>query len=314
VSGGAAPEKGEVILVRDRQPRASIIVASEPSDKVLTAARDLQNYIYEMSGATLPIRTDDGTWSGTLLLVGPSRYVEQLGIQVPSGYPGNEKVIVKTVGRSIVLLGNDEGAFTGSQFAVQMLLEELGWGWFGPDPLWQVVPEQKTIKLPSLDIEHTPSFALRSVWNGMGQRWYLGDMPLQCAHAHSRLFPPSEYYQEHPDFYPIIGGKRWNQETGGDWQLCTSNSEVIRLTIEKARRFFDEDPQQVMFSLSNNDCGGFCECEACAATGSNPGARMLAFANAVARGLCQTHPESYVIFLAYWFTHEAPREEKMQWS
>ncbi len=212
----------------------------------------------------------------------------------------------------MVIAGNDHLAFQGTQYAVNTVLERLGCGWFGPDPLWQVVPEQKTIKLPSLDIEHTPAFALRSVWNSMGHRWYMGGMRLQCGHALSQLFPPSEYYQEHPDFYPLIGGKRWNPATGGPWQLCTSNSEVIRLTIEKARRFFDEDPQQVMFSLSNNDCGGFCECEACAATGSSPGARMLAFANAVARGLRQTHPDKCVIFLAYWFTHEAPREEKMQ--
>ncbi len=294
-----------LLLARDGEPRASIIVAAQPTAKALAAARDLQDHLYRMSGAVLPVRTDERDWTGTLLLVGPSRFLAEMGVTVPTGYPENEQVILRTKGTRVALVGNDEGTFTGTEFAVQMLLEKLGCGWFGPTPLWQPVPRRPTVVLPPLNVAHTPPFALRHVWIGQGKRWYLGGPPLNSNHAHETLFPPKEYFAEHPEYYALIGGKRTAE---GEWQLCTANQEVIRLTIEKARAFFDQHPTQVMFSLSNNDCGGFCECEACLRSGSNPGARMLAFANAVARGLRATHPDKWVLFLAYWYTDAAPKE------
>jgi hypothetical protein len=294
-----------LLLARDGQPRASIIVAAEPTPKVLRAARDLQEHLLKMSGAVLPLRPDDGAWTGTLVLVGPSRYLADAGVDAPSGYPDNERVIVKTAGDRIVLVGNDDGQFTGTEFAVQMLLEHLGCGWFGPEALWQVVPDAPTVAVAPLEIDHRPPFALRSLWIGLGGRWYLGGPPLRAGHAHGAILPPKAFFQEHPEYYALVGGRRVAE---GDWQLCTANPEVVRLTIEKARASFDQEPSQVMFSLSNNDCGGFCECEDCRRTGSNPGARMLTYANAVARGLRATHPDKGVIFLAYWYTAVAPTE------
>ena len=294
-----------LLLTGEGEPRASIIVAAEPSEKTLRAARDLQQHIARMSGATLPLRTDDRDWTGTLLLVGPSRALTAAGIEPPGGYPENERVIVRTVGDQIALVGNDEGVFTGTEFAVQMLLERLGCGWFGPDELWHVVPSEETVEVPPLDIDHSPPFGIRSVWIGQGKRWYLGGVPLQSNHNHSRILPPAEHFETNPEYYALIDGERTSE---GAWQLCTSNPDVIRLTVEKAREFFDSKPDEVMFSLSNNDSGGFCECEECARTGANPGAQMLAFANAVARGVRETHPDKWVLFLAYWYTFAAPPE------
>jgi len=301
----AERDGGRILLTRDGEPRASIIVAASPTPKALRAARDLQEHVLLISGATLPLRTDDADWTGTLVLVGPSRYMKRAGVQVPTGYPGNERVILRTVGDAIAVAGNDDGGFCGSEFAVQMLLERLGCGWFGPDALWQVVPRAATLAVPPLEVDHTPAFAARSLWIGRDKRWYLGGLPLSTGHAHSEILPPQEHFAQHPEYYALVGGKRTAE---GEWQLCTSNADVIRLTTEKARAFFDADPEQVMFSLSNNDCGGFCECDECRATGANPGARMLCFANAVAGGLRRTHPDKWVIFLAYWYTAAAPPE------
>ncbi len=294
---------GNTLLTRDGLPRASIVVAAEPTRKSLAAAGDLQDHILNMSGAVLPIRTDNQAWSGTLLLVGPSTYVDRADVDVPTGYPENEQIIVKTVGSSIVLIGNDDQSFTGTEFAVQALLEKLGCGWFGPDALWQPIPHKKTIAVGPLDIEHVPAFKHRSIWIGLGKRWYQGGVDLNVGHAHAELLPPAQYFGDHPEYYALVGGKR---TADGEWQLCTTNPEVIRLTVEKACRYFDEHPNRMTFSLGNNDTGGFCECEACAKSGSNPAARMLVFANAVARELRIAHPGKYVTNYAYWYTFAAP--------
>ena len=305
VIASEADTDGNMLLTENGEPRASIVLAATPAKKALAAAGDLQDHIYKMSGAVLPIRTDDRQWSGTLILVGPSKHLAQAGIQAP-GSADTEKIILKTIGTTIALVGNDAGPFTGTEFAVQTLLEKLGCGWFTPDPLWQPLPQKKTISVPSLNIEHVPAFRHRSVWIGLGKRWYLGGTDLSSGHAHAAMFPPSKYFREHPEYYALLGGKRTAE---GEWQLCTSNPDVIRLTVEKTRAYFDAHPEMQTFSLGNNDTGGFCECEACVKTGSNPAARMLAFSNAVAKELRKTHPGKYVANLAYWYTYEAPREQ-----
>ncbi len=298
-----------LILIKDRQPCCSIVIAAQPPDDVLAAALDLQTYLKEMSGATVPVRTDDEEWTGTVLLVGKSKYTDRLGVPIPNSYDEPESIVLKTVGSQVVIAGNDTLAFQGTQYAVNTLLEHLGVGWFGPDPLWQVVPEHKTIALLPLDIKNTPPFDYRSVWRGIGHRWYLGGKPVRFGHAHSSLFPPDEYFEAHPEYYALIDGKR---TASGEWQLCTTNADVIRLTIDKASQSFDEDPDLAAISLSNNDCGGFCQCETCLASGENPGARMLAFANQIARGIRAERPDKFAVFLAYWYTHDAPKDIKAE--
>jgi len=306
------------LLTCDGQPRCSIVIAHDAPSKVVAAANDLQTVLRQMSDAEIPIQTDEKDCDSTLILVGKSRITDELGVKIPSGYPHNEGFVLRTYPGSegcapcIVLAGNDEGTFQGTAFAVTEFLERLGCGWYGLDEVWHVIPKKPTIAVPSLNIRSEPAFLSRSVWRVGGElreRWRLGGAPLACGHAHDSLFPPSEYFDEHPEFYPLINGKRTLE---GGWQLCTTNPDVIRLTVEKARNVFDKSDTAVMLSLSTNDCGGFCECDDCLASGENPGARMLTYANAVARELRKTHPDKYVAFLAYWYTFKAPSNMKAE--
>ncbi len=96
-----------------------------------------------MSGARLPIVSDAASVEGARILVGESRETVALGIETPHGYPENERVLVQRKGDCLVLLGNDDEVFTGTAFAVTMLLEKLGCGWFGPEELWQEIPTRR---------------------------------------------------------------------------------------------------------------------------------------------------------------------------
>ena len=295
--------KAGIIIARNGKPQASIVVSNSPSSKVAKAAFELQDYLYAISGARLAIHTESEKPSGTQILVGPSKAVASMKITAPKGYPNAERIILKTVGNKIAILGNDDAVYSGTQFAVQEFLGKLGCGWYGPDQMWQPVHRLKTVAVPVLNVNHKPDFELRSVWIGQAGRWFLGGPPLNCSHAHDALFPPAQYFAEHPEYYALIGGKRTST---GEWQLCTSNPDVRRVTVEKAKAFFELDSNQVMFSLSNNDCGGFCECSECLKTGSNPAARMLDFCNYVSRELRKTRKDRWILFYAYWYTHDAP--------
>lgn len=312
-------EGDELILVKDGKPAAGIIVAGNASDTVMEHAQFLQKTIEEMTGVQLPLRDDSRDWKGAQILVGPSKLND---VTVPQGFKRPEGYRVVVNGRKVSLVGNDAGErvegtttghFEGTGYAVYDFLQELGCGWFGPDPLYQVVPERKTLAVRPMDRREEPAFAFRDIGPAFSLikdaapqvqfAWRLGGVGMWLGHNFDALFPLGQYYDDHPEYYSLIDGKRLREVN----QLCFSNPDVQRITIEKVREYFDKTPgYQVAYSVAQNDAGGFCECENCAKLGTNPSAQMLSFANIVGRGIAKTHPGKLVGFQAYWFTWWPP--------
>lgn len=83
----------------------------------------------------------------------------------------------------------------------------------------------------------------------------------RIAHGHNltNTVPPATYFDSHPEYYALVNGKR--QTT----QLCTSNPDVVRLSIEHINAYFDANPQATSYSLCPDDNKDFCECANCTA-------------------------------------------------
>ena len=277
-------EDGRLVLVKDCRPTASIVVPTDAPEAIVKYGRLLQAVVRRMTGATLPLRDDSRDWDGAVIdLTGADNSQQDYGIRVDEG--------------KVTLTG-----YAG--YGVYDLLQQLGCGWFGPDPLYHVIPETKTLAIARLAKSESPAFAYRSVWNVFPEAhgaWRLGGPSMSFGHNYTTIIPPDDYFESHPEYLPLINGRR---EKAG--QICLSNPGVQRITLEKARASFDKSPDLLTYSLSANDTGGFCECGNCRALGPNPGAQSLGYANAVARELAQTHPGKMLCFLAYWFTFAAP--------
>ena len=77
-NAGSPPPAASLILVRDQQPAASIVVAQEPTRAASLAAHELQYHVALITGAKLPIVTDDVAvqarwiWSAKVPPRGPS--------------------------------------------------------------------------------------------------------------------------------------------------------------------------------------------------------------------------------------------------
>lgn len=301
-------------FVREGKPCAVIVLSQAPTEKAAVAAHDLQSMIARMTGTTLPIVDDSCSTTGARILVGESRETIEMGFEQPHGYPENERVIVWREGSRLVLMGNDDSLFTGTQFAVTILLERLGCGWFGIEELWQVVPRCTSLHIGFLQINHTPRFCSRQTWvlrtnRELGLRWYQGGSDKEIEHAYWHLFPRETYFEQHPEWYCQINGKR--DPYGVEWwQMCYSNPEVVRLTIEKVKRFFDEHPTYTQAALSANDgfFEGFCECPECRKMGT-PSETMVRFVNQVAEALEKTHPDKQLMFFVYFPTYDPPRQK-----
>ena len=307
-------EKGRLYLVKDGKPAAKIVISSGQTEKEKNAAQIIQNYIYQMTKVGLPIITDETETKGTIISVGNTKIAQEKLKIKQEYYPEKERSVVKRDGSVVFVAGNDDGAYSGTVRAAYLFLEQLGCGFFGPESFWHVIPEKKDIFIENLDISVVPAFSHRSIWYPWQTKNFdpsalnLGGVPKHYSHIYYRLIPPEKYFKDHPEYFALVGGKRQEKNA----QICFSNPDVQKIVLEKAREHFDKDPNQVMFSLSANDCGGFCECDDCKKLGKNPSEQSLAFANIIARELRKTHPDKNVIFCAYWFTAKAPENMKAE--
>ena len=305
------PASGDFVIVDNKKAVATIVISKNASDKVIAAATDLQDYIKRMTGATVKVGYDDvDRTNGNYILVGPSKYTDKLGIKQPKGYPGNEKVILKRVNNYLVLMGNDDGPYLGTQYAVTMFLEEQGCGWFGTSDLWQVVPAKSTISVSKLDVTHTPKFTSRqnNVWGNyrlLGQRWYLGGEENTYGHYLPNLVP-KDTFSTHPEWFSEINGKRNCSATW--WQYCYSNKAFAREVGKKVSAYFDSNPNTVTYSITANDGWetDWCECSECSKYPTDTDL-MLTFANRVGEEVAKKHPDKKVAILSYHSTWFAPQ-------
>jgi len=223
----------------------------------------------------------------------------------------------------------------GALYGVYELLERFGGcGWYAP---WRtVVPKRKHLVVPDgTFLEDRPAFAMRQ------PSWYavrsnelfaarcrlngevpdgalahpdpkFGGCPLRFArrlytsHTTLVLVPPEEYFDEHPDWFSEIGGRRIR----GSTQLCMTNPEVIAKTAERALAFAAADPGSRVVGISQMDWGNYCTCRSCRAVQESEGALsglVLGFVNAVAERIEKVRPDLMVETLVYGPTVVTPK-------
>lgn len=300
-----APDASDFLIAENGTARAAIVIPAAATDKVKTAAEDLQKHLDTITGASIPLYSDSEEPAEEYrILVGPTRQTAALGIEQPTGYPEKEKVLLKRDGNQLVLLGNDDALYTGTQFAVTMLLEYLGCGWFGPDELWQVVPSHPVLAIGDLDVQHTPQFRSRrtrvlSQTPEVGVRWYLGGDSTMIGHGIPQIIPLDEYFDEHPEWFALVDGKR-DPHSESWWQYDYTNPELAKEVARKILKVFDGNPALTNYSLAANDGWeeGWCECDICAAAG-NPTDQLLTLVNRVAEIVEKQYPDKTLSILSY---------------
>ncbi len=311
-----SPGEGDFLIAENGTAKAVIVIPEEPSDKVRAAAEDLQAYLEKITGARLAIENDAADLSGKNgILVGPTKQTAAMGIEQPAGYPNKERVILKRDKNYVALLGNDDDPYEGTGYAVTMFLENLGCGWYGPQELWQVVPEYPTLAVGELDIEHTPQFRARFTQvyaqnPEVGCRWYLGGDKTSTGHGIQSLIPVDDYLESHPEWFALVDGKRDPLSHYG-WQYDYSNLELVSEVAEKVIQKLDAEPRLTNYSIAANDGfeEGWCECEGCAVLG-NPTDQILTFANRVAEIVSEKYPDKTISILSYHNSFFPPEKVK----
>ncbi|HID07402.1 MAG TPA: DUF4838 domain-containing protein [Armatimonadetes bacterium] len=304
--GGVLPQLEKLPLIESGKARCCIVLPSPASDSLMYTARELQTYLYKMTGVTVPIRKVAEAIDGLPIYVGDLARLPNAPIKGLDA----EEFVIEVNPRAIWLYGGSEA---GAYFAVVTFLEHCGVRWLMPGKLGEFVPRKNKLTVAHMRIREKPGFVYRTVWYAYGgrprherleyERWKrrnkMGGRHISMGHNLYSIYPPRRFAEDHPEYYPLINGRRAIPQTNAGWQPCTSNPEVVQIAIETARHHFDSHPDAWTYSLSPNDGYGWCECERCRIQDPpqfkddphrGKGRRMLIFANAVARALQESHP------------------------
>jgi hypothetical protein len=305
----------------DNKP-CPIVVASNALPSERYAAQELQHYLEAITSLKLPIVEDSARPASHEILVGDSAHLRALHLKLDINKLGPEGFALRTVKNRLIIVG---GRPRGTLYGVYTLLEEkLGVRWFTPE--LEVIPHTNRLALAALDETHVPTLEYRAVfWTEMmrdtdfAARHRLNSEHYRLAEKHGGpamvYFPfvhsfdnliPRELYQEHPEYFPLINGKRVN----GYVQRCLSNPEVLKLAIANVRQWIRDHPQANIISVSQNDTRNWCQCDTCKSFDDqegSPSASLLRFVNAIAENIEPDFPNIQIDTLAYMYTRKPPK-------
>ena len=302
------------VITKNNQDKVKILCTAETGSKARTAAEDFRAYIRKMSGLNVKIVSKYTAADDLMYIaVGASELTESLGYKTVSGSLGGESITVSQRGSVLVLMGNDDGTYNGTQYAVNLLLEKLGCGWFGTDELWTVVPSLDVIDLRvgDLYLDFTPRFSSRttrvlSASPDLAHRWYQGGETVLTGHWLNQVVTAAEY-AEHPEWYALSNNTR-NPDGKGYWQFCYSNKEFADRIADEAIKKFNDNPSLISLTIAANDGWeqNWCECDECRALG-NASDTMVHFANNVAEKVFAVHPDRRLQIYSYHYTYTPPK-------
>ena len=269
----AAVEPQQIVLVKDGQPRAAIVVAESATRSAQLAAAELQWHILRMTGATLPIATDKQKTEGVKILVGESDATRQLGLKGSDLKP--QEYLVRFQADTLALIGNDaadtgkvvyslDASQTwpdmwdghGSLDAVYDFLENsCGARWFNSSETGTFLPKSKTLAVSGTETRRAPSLQMRFV---IGEHNHYADYD-----AYNCLWRGPKYLEYEAAAFPELRRKFSNpaqyslakrgvnglflrrMRLGGEKSLCNHSmySYFDRYWREKSNVFVEKKPE-----------------------------------------------------------------------
>jgi len=325
----AAPscvQAAPLTLTQNGKPNATIVVQADAPKPVQAAAADLQKYIAKISGVELPLKADGQDVPGITLNVGQTAATRESDL--PNAKLNPETYAISQRGDDIYFTGRYPSP---TAFAVYAFLQDqLGVRWFAPGDDWEYVPPKRSgnLRVDVKNVVRTPDWSPR-IWSGHNwtedwNAWNLRNKTVQSERVPRRqfqnnmyrVFPPTKYAKAHPEYYPLVNGKRWipANDTDRYWWPCIGNPEVQRMTVDYMRDYFTKNPDADSFSLGMDDIAYLCSCPLCRKLDANPddyekrkfSDRFYKFVNLVAKDLKTTHPDKYIGTLIYHIARELP--------
>lgn len=309
-----------ILAQRGQSANCVIVLPSAPSEAENYAAQELQRFTERMTGVELPIADVPAKGKRAVVLAKSRKDLPRDAFHL--AVKGN---------RMLVEAGSDSGVLYG----VYELLERYGgcrWysSWCEKVPsvgLFAVPDNLNDTQKPAFlmreplwtDMIRNPDFACRNRVNGgeggMFFKAKYGGTPyrygggLHSCHTFNLLCPPNKYFDQHPEYYSEVNGKRLKDNT----QLCLTNPDVLRIVTSNVLKRIRKDPGAAFYGISQNDWYNFCTCSKCKEIDDREESHagtMIAFINQIAEVVEREFPDVIVETLAYHYTRKPPKHIK----
>ncbi len=310
-----AGERIEYTLFADGATDYSILLGPDASESERWAAQELQHWIKELSGAEFPIEETLKEPKDQAIVLGFNACAQGLlGPDAAQPGDGDEAFTYKNIGPAIAIWG---GKDRGTMYGVMTFLErELGCRWYTPTV--SVAPKKDRFVFHYLNHTESPGIRVRNdfyfeafepIWaahnkvNGaMSYREQPGGLECYWAvHTFYHFMPPDEFFDDHPEYYSLIDGKRVHDHA----QLCLTNPDVLQIVTERVKQVMRDQPEYLIYSVSQNDWHQPCQCDKCQAIVEREGSEsgpLIRFVNQVAEAVEAEFPDKFIGTLAYTYT------------
>ena len=315
---------GNEYLVRNGATEYKIVVRSKYTTTAYSGFEYLQNYLGYAGGCTFKtVKESKATWSADAkyIVFGCESLFEAAGLTMPEQDLGTHGYYIKTVGKSVFIMGEDTGLRNG---ALEFLHHAIGFEPYSSDTI--VYDKANNIRLPVFDIADKPDMELLYLSGGQtkGEISVLyrsiedPSVPINGNTVHNSFcyLPKGTYQSSHAKWY-AYNVEQLCYTAHGDSQELAAMQDTL---FENLKTYLNAYPNQTLVTITQEDSDNWCNCSTCRASKTKYGtdaAVVVKFCNAIARKLDAYLTEQAqasgkakrqvdLIFFAYLKTASAP--------
>jgi len=298
--------KAQSIIIDNGKANTDIVIAGDADSLTIKSAKVLSRYLEKITGVEVLVNNKKSK-AGFHIFIGKEFLKGK-----------NKKLLSEDLqDDAFLILGNNKELFLagknpqGNLYAVFTILEEyFGCMKFTVDE--EYIPRKTSLISPKVHKVYNPAFPFRvphfeGRWDKEFSQWHkissFDDWGM-FVHTFQRLVPSEKYFETHPEYFALVNGRRLK-----DGQLCLSNPDLVKLLIKNLGKEIANQPDKTYWSVSQNDCYNYCECEDCQALYEKyeniSGAYVL-----MSNKIAIAYPDKQISTLAYQFTRSAPENIK----
>lgn len=306
------------VVIENGKSYYHIVTGWRPHEAECYAASVLYEYLYKSAKVIVPYFSDMDRCPRHTPEIHIGSNVR--GMQTDVSGLAEDGFVIQTREEDIVIAGKTP---RGTIYGVYYFLEKyINYKCYTKDI--ETYDRLDTIVVEDLDIRENPAFEYREMYfrsafdvdfcvknrlnsniapisreRGGRMKFY------NFHHSFHELVPPEEYFEEHPEYYSFVDGKRLRERT----QLCLTNEGVFQAARKTLRKWIVEHPECKVFSVAQNDWRNYCTCPECRKLDEQygtPAATVITFVNRLADDIREDYPDVLLHTFAYQYTRKAP--------
>ncbi|MBP1989441.1 DUF4838 domain-containing protein [Paenibacillus eucommiae] len=296
---------------------AVALIAPDASGQTRSAAEMLIRYLQQSTGgsmqlqSTLDSKIPDGMYRIYIGTIPPESKSEVDKLLTSLGSDG---FVLFPHEDSLTIIGSTPW---GTEFGVIEFLERyVGVSWLLPGADGEDVPHRPELCIPFETIREEPASISRHFFGtepaGSLAEWAKRNRMHDSIHFHHNMTVlfDTQVFADHAEYYPdgLVPTHPDN------WQPCM-NEATAAAAIQRIIAFFDENPEEISYSLGINDSLNYCEANPQHPnyTGKINSIGYLdmsdvyyPWVNKIVEGVLQVYPDKYFGLLAYWNVYDPP--------